>query len=96
VTVVVAAAAYPERGDAGSPIAGVGEAEALGALVFHAGTARRGGALVTNGGRIVDVTGVGDDLDRARMLAYEAAARISFEGARYRHDVAQPEASRVG
>ena len=96
VTVVVATGEYPERGDAGSPIDGVDEAEALGALVFHAGTALRGDVLVTNGGRILDVTGVGDDLERARTLAYEAAARISFEGARYRHDVAQPEASRVG
>ena len=42
------------------------------------------------------MTGVGDDLERARTLAYEAAAQISFEGARYRRDVAQPEASRVG
>jgi phosphoribosylamine---glycine ligase len=96
VTVVVAAGEYPERGDAGSPIGGIEEAEALGALVFHAGTALRGDVLVTNGGRILDVTGVGDDLERARTLAYEAAARISFEGARYRHDVAQPEASHVG
>ena len=95
VTVVVAAGGYPERGDAGSPITGVDEAESLGALVFHAGTARRGDTLVTNGGRILDVTGVGDDLERARALAYEAAARISFEGSRYRHDVAQPEASHV-
>jgi phosphoribosylamine--glycine ligase len=95
VTVVVAAAGYPERGDAGSAITGVDEAEALGALVFHAGTALRGDSLVTNGGRILDVTGVGDDLERARALAYEAAAQISFEGARYRSDVAQPEATRV-
>ncbi len=96
VTVVVAAGEYPERGDAGSPIDGIDEAEALGALVFHAGTALRGDVLVTNGGRILDVTGVGDDLERARTLAYEAAARISFEGARCRHDIAQPEATRVG
>ena len=95
VTVVVAAGEYPERGDSGSPIDGVDEAEALGALVFHAGTALRGDLLVTNGGRILDVTAVGDDLERARTLAYEAAARISFEGARYRHDVAQPEAGHV-
>ena len=95
VTVVVAAGGYPERGDDGSPITGVEEAEGLGALVFHAGTALRGDALVTNGGRILDVTGVGDDLERARALAYEAAAQISFEGARYRSDIARPEASRV-
>jgi len=95
VTVVLAAAGYPEQGDAGSPIAGVEDAESLGALVFHAGTALRGGQLVTSGGRILAVTGVGVDLERARALAYEGAARISFEGARYRRDVAMPEATRV-
>jgi phosphoribosylamine--glycine ligase len=95
VTVVLAGAGYPEQGDAGSPIAGVEDAESLGALVFHAGTALRGGQLVTSGGRILAVTGVGVDLERARALAYEGAARISFEGARYRRDVAMPEATRV-
>jgi phosphoribosylamine--glycine ligase len=96
VTIVVAGGEYPEQNDVGSAIAGVEEAEALGALVFHAGTARRGDRLVTSGGRILNVIGVGDDLERARALAYEGAALISFEGARYRHDVALPEGSRVG
>jgi phosphoribosylamine--glycine ligase len=96
VTVVIAGGEYPERNDAGSPIAGVEAAEAAGALVFHAGTARWGEQLVTSGGRILNVTGTGDDLERARALAYEGAALISFEGARYRTDVALPEGSRVG
>jgi phosphoribosylamine--glycine ligase len=96
VTVVVAAAEYPERGDTGSTIEGIAGAEALGALVFHAGTALRGERLVTSGGRILDVTGVADDLDGARALAYGAAARISFDGARYRRDIAALEGSRVG
>jgi phosphoribosylamine---glycine ligase len=96
VTVVIAAADYPERGDTGSPITGIEEAESLGGLVFHAGTALRGGTLVTSGGRILTVTGVGDDLERARKLAYDAAASIDFEGARYRRDVAVAEHSRVG
>ncbi len=95
VTVVVTAAGYPERGDRGAPIGGVDAAEALGALVFHAGTAVRGGTLLTNGGRILDVTGVGDELDGARLLAYRAAAEIGFEGARYRRDVAEVEGTRV-
>jgi phosphoribosylamine---glycine ligase len=95
VTLVVAAAGYPEAGDAGSPITGIDDAEALGAIVFHAGTARRDGTLVTSGGRILNVTGVGEDLEQARALAYEGAAAISFDGARYRSDVAQSEATRV-
>jgi phosphoribosylamine---glycine ligase len=96
VTVVVAGRDYPERNDAGSPIAGIDEAEAAGALVFHAGTALRGDRLVTSGGRILNVTGVGDDLEQARALAYEGASLISFDGARYRTDVALAEAARAG
>jgi phosphoribosylamine--glycine ligase len=88
VTVVVAASGYPEQGDSGSPIEGIEEARALGALVFHAGTARRGGRLVTSGGRILAVTGVGGDVPSARDLAYRAVARIAFAGARYRRDIA--------
>jgi phosphoribosylamine--glycine ligase len=95
VTIVLAAAGYPDTGDVGSPITGIDDAEALGALVFQAGTARRDGELVTSGGRILNVTGVGDDLEQARALAYEGAAAISFTGARYRGDVAEPEAIRV-
>jgi phosphoribosylamine--glycine ligase len=96
VTVVVAGGAYPERNDTGSEIAGIEEAERLGALVFHSGTALHGDRLVTDGGRILGVTGTGDDLDRARALAYEAAAAISFEGAQHRTDIAQTEAVHVG
>jgi phosphoribosylamine---glycine ligase len=88
VTVVVAAGSYPDSGDTGSPIEGVAAAEETGALVFHAGTARRGGALVTNGGRILAVTGRADSVADARGLAYAGAERISFPGARYRRDIA--------
>jgi phosphoribosylamine--glycine ligase len=96
VTVVLAAGDYPDRSDAGSPITGVEEAEARGALVFHAGTARRGDTLVTSGGRILNVTGVGPDLEQARGLAYEAATEISFAGCRRREDVALLEPSHSG
>jgi phosphoribosylamine--glycine ligase len=89
VTVVIAASAYPETGDSGSAIEGIEEAEAQGALVFHAGTAHAGGSLVTNGGRILNVTGVGDTLAEARARAYAGVERISFAGARYRRDVAR-------
>jgi phosphoribosylamine--glycine ligase len=96
VTVVVVGSEYPERNETGSEIEGIDAAERLGALVFHSGTARHGQRLVTNGGRIVGVTGVADHLENARALAYEGAALISFPGARYRTDMALPEASRVG
>jgi phosphoribosylamine--glycine ligase len=95
VTIVLAAAGYPETGDAGSPIAGIDDAEARGALVFQAGTARRGAKLVTSGGRILNVTGVGEQLEQARALAYEGAAAITFAGARYRRDIGPTDASRA-
>jgi phosphoribosylamine--glycine ligase len=95
VTVVLAAAGYPERNDAGSPISGVADAEATGALVFHAGTALRGDRLVTNGGRILGVTGVGPSLGDARARAYAAAELISFPGVRYRTDIGVDERVRA-
>jgi phosphoribosylamine--glycine ligase len=88
VTVVLAGAGYPERSDSGTPIAGVEKAEAAGALVFHAGTALRDGALVTSGGRVLAVTATGDDVAAARALAYEAVGGISFDGMQHRHDIA--------
>jgi phosphoribosylamine--glycine ligase len=92
VTVVLAGGGYPERSDSGTPIEGVEEAEAAGGLVFHAGTARRGAQLVTNGGRVLAVTATGDDVAGARERAYEAASRVSFAGMRYRRDIAQAAA----
>jgi phosphoribosylamine---glycine ligase len=88
VTVVLAAADYPRAGDSGSPIDGVEDAEAAGALVFHAGTALRGDQLVTNGGRVLNVTALGDSVGEARDHAYAAVDRISFEGVRFRSDIA--------
>ena len=88
VTLVLAAGDYPARGDSGSTITGVEEAESTGALVFHAGTALHDGRLVTNGGRILNVTALGDSLGEARDAAYAAAAHIDFPGMRYRTDIA--------
>ncbi|HEU5065554.1 MAG TPA: phosphoribosylamine--glycine ligase [Gaiellaceae bacterium] len=88
VTVVLAAERYPKAGDAGSPITGVEAAEEIGAVVFHHGTARRDGQLVTSGGRILNVTGLGDTLEEARSRAYDACERISFPGVRFRRDIA--------
>ena len=88
VTIVLASGDYPERSDSGTPIEGVEEAEGTGALVFHAGTAKQGGRLVTNGGRILDVTAAAEDLVAARTAAYEAVGRITFAGMRFRRDIA--------
>jgi len=88
VTVVLSGGAYPERGDQGTPIEGIEAAESTGALVFHAGTALHDGRLVTNGGRILDVVGVGDTVPDARSAAYEAAAHIDFAGMHFRTDIA--------
>ena len=88
VSVVLAAGGYPAGTDRGSPIAGCDEAEAGGALVFHAGTALRGDRLVTNGGRVLSVTGLGETLAGAREAAYAGVGHIEFDGAWSRGDIA--------
>jgi phosphoribosylamine--glycine ligase len=96
VTVVLASGDYPERGDVGTPIDGVQAAEAEGAFVFHAGTAARDGKLLTNGGRILNVTAVGESLEEARSRAYAACQHISFPGCHYRRDIALGEVNIAG
>lgn len=88
VTVVLSGGDYPARGDQGTPITGTEAAEATGALVFHAGTALHDGQLVTNGGRILNVVGVGETVAAARTAAFEAAAHIDFAGMHFRSDIA--------
>jgi phosphoribosylamine--glycine ligase len=90
VCVVMASPGYPEHHRTGHPIHGLDEAEALeGVLVFHAGTALdAGGRHVTAGGRVLGVTGVGRDLAAARGRAYEAVARIRWDGEQHRGDIA--------
>jgi phosphoribosylamine--glycine ligase len=96
VTVVLVGADPLDRGDRGTPIEGVEDAEASGALVFHAGTAERSGRLLTNGRRILNVIGAGDDVAAARAAAYEGVGRISFAGMKYRTDIAAAAEARVG
>jgi phosphoribosylamine--glycine ligase len=88
VTIVLAGGGYPQAGDTGTPIEGIEDAEAMGALVFHAGTALHDGRLVTNGGRILDVVGTGATLEEARSAAYDAATCIDFADMRFRTDIA--------
>jgi phosphoribosylamine--glycine ligase len=89
VAVVLAGRGYPERSDSGTPIAGIEDAEATGALVFHAGTALRDGSVATNGGRVLNVVGVADTVEAARTAAYDAVARIDFDGMQFRTDIAR-------
>jgi phosphoribosylamine--glycine ligase len=93
VTVVLTAEGYPAAGDRGTRIADVDEAEAAGALVFQAGTALQGDRLVTNGGRILGVTGLGETIAAARDAAYAGVSRIEFAGMRHRSDIALAAAS---
>lgn len=96
VTVVLAGGDYPARGDIGSAIEGVQDAERTGALVFHAGTALHGEQLVTNGGRILSVTATGESTSAARERCYTACRLISFEGMQYRRDIASAAAATAG
>jgi phosphoribosylamine---glycine ligase len=94
VTVVLASAGYPASSSKGDVITGL-EAAAELAEVTHAGTARRNGEIVTAGGRVLNVTGLGADPAAARERAYEAAARIEFEGMQMRGDIAARAIERV-
>jgi len=90
VTVVLAGPDYPARSDyVGAAISGIEEAEAEGAVVFHGGTAMRDGTLVTNGGRILSVTGTGATVADARAHAYAAVSMIEFDGVQNRTDIAE-------
>ena len=88
VCVVLASGGYPGHYEKGQEIHGLADAEAMGALVFHAGTAMKDGKLVTNGGRVLGVVGRGADICSAVDAAYAAATKISFKDAYYRKDIA--------
>jgi phosphoribosylamine--glycine ligase len=93
----MASAGYPGRYETGWPIAGAGEAAALADVnVFHAGTARADGALVTAGGRVLGVQALGADVAAAIRTAYAAVERIRFEGAHYRRDIGHHALRRLG
>jgi phosphoribosylamine--glycine ligase len=93
--VVIAAEGYPASPRKGDVIEGLADAEAVeGVRVFHAGTSRRGGAIVTNGGRVLTVTAIGRDIDEAAKRAYAGVDRIRFAGARHRRDIGWQERTR--
>ena len=89
VCVVMASGGYPGNYPKGKVITGLYAANALpNTKVFHAGTAVKDGALVTNGGRVLGVTALGADLPAAQAAAYAAVERIRFDGAHFRRDIA--------
>jgi len=86
--VVLASQGYPGKYDMGREISGVKEAsEQEGVVLFQAGTRREGGRLLTCGGRVFGVTGLGTSLDEALRRAYQAAEKIRFEGMHFRRDI---------
>jgi len=89
LTVTLASGGYPGEYPTGLPIGGLdAAAEVEGVTVFHSGTASEQDTVVTSGGRVLSVSAVGATLGEARERAYEACARISFEGMHYRRDIA--------
>ncbi len=97
VTIVLAAAGYPESSRTGDVITGLDTVvESEHVELTHCGTVRQLGKIVTAGGRVLNVTGLGDSVEQARARAYEAIERIEFAGAQYRSDIAARVAERVG
>jgi phosphoribosylamine--glycine ligase len=85
VTVVLASRGYPVSSSSGDVVTGLEQADAE---VTHAGTAERDGAIVTAGGRVLNVTALGETADAARRAAYAAADVIEFDGKTLRRDIA--------
>jgi phosphoribosylamine--glycine ligase len=96
VTVVLASRGYPESSSKGDEIAGLRAIDSLDTEIFHAGTAEADGKVVTAGGRVLNVTGIGSSPAEARDRAYEAAEKIQFDGKQMRRDIAARAVERVG
>ncbi|NCW45620.1 MAG: phosphoribosylamine--glycine ligase [Gemmatimonadaceae bacterium] len=94
VSTVVASGGYPDSPKTGFPIHVPSFSDDV--RVFHAGTKRTGGDLLTSGGRVFAVTAIADSFGEAQQASRDAAARIAFEGAIYRKDIGWREAARVG
>uniref|UniRef100_UPI0040287209 phosphoribosylamine--glycine ligase n=1 Tax=Dialister sp. TaxID=1955814 RepID=UPI0040287209 len=88
VDVVLASEGYPASHSSGEVISGIEAAKKAGCLVFHAGTVKKNGEYVVNGGRVLNVVALADTLAEAKAKAYEGVSRISWRGMQYRHDIA--------
>ncbi|MFA5251180.1 MAG: phosphoribosylamine--glycine ligase [Phycisphaerae bacterium] len=96
VCVVIAAGGYPGEYEKGKIITGIAQAEQLDdVVVFHAGTAAKNADIVTNGGRVLGVTAIGQTIDKAKARAYEAVDKIKFDGAYCRRDIADKAIKRT-
>ena len=89
VTVVLASGGYPETSSSGDPISGLDSVDSLDTEILHAGTRETENGYETAGGRVLNVTGIGDSPAEARERAYKAAGRIEFEGKQMRNDIAE-------
>ena len=97
VCVVMASGGYPGQYQKGKKITGIEHAQQINdVMVFHAGTKRENGQLLTNGGRVLGVTALGSDIAAARATAYQAVEKIKFDGAYYRRDIADRAIKRSG
>ena len=85
--IVLASGGYPGKYEGGKVITGMGDAEAAGATVYHAGTKAVDGSIVTAGGRVLGVTALGENLRAAVDSAYAAARKIHFDGVHMRSDI---------
>jgi phosphoribosylamine--glycine ligase len=96
ICVVLASKGYPGKYEKGKEITGIEEAEKVpSVVVFHAGTAVKDGKLVTNGGRVLNVTALGKDVVEARERVYEAVKKIHFDGMHYRTDIGMKAIKRL-
>jgi len=95
VCVVMASGGYPGDYEKGKKITGLDEANKIkDVVVFHAGTKNQNGDLVTNGGRVLGVTALGEQIADAKARAYEAVDKIKFDGAYFRRDIADKAIAR--
>ena len=86
--VVIASEGYPDKYEKGKEIKGLENAAKMKAIfVFHAGTKKEGNKILTNGGRVLGVTGMGESIKESIENAYKAVSLISFEGMQYRKDI---------